>query len=164
MGPDGPTWDERLEDVLITQFVRRHRAVLAGVTAAATVAMAAAFYLSTRPPPDDGVVHVSIEPVATGVGDAPAVVSEDGVMILGYRLTPDRGTDTVRALGLVGPAVRASSVELRTATLPGRAVLADVSVVPGCDDPRSATATLAAYGPVPSGSRACSSSSRWRST
>ena len=146
-GPDGPSWAERLEDAGITHFVRRRRAALACVMVAATVAVVgAALYVRTRPPPDDGVVAVTIEPAPTSEGVVGGGLSADGVMTLGYRLTPARSTDTLRALGLVGPAVRASSVHVRTEGAPGQPVLVDVSLVPGCDDPRSVTSTLVDYG------------------
>ena len=146
-GPDGPTWAERLEDAGITRLVRQHRAVIASVLGAAAVALVGtAFYVSTRPPPDDGVVAVTIEPAPTGNDVVGGHFWVDGVMTVGYRLTPTRSTDTVRVLALVGPAIRASAVNTRTEATPGQPVLVDVSVVLGCDDPRSVMAGSDAYG------------------
>ena len=146
-GPDGPTWDERLEDAGITLFVRQHRAVLASVIGVAAVALVGtAVYVSTRPPPDDGVVAVTVGPAPTGESVVRGDPSVNGMMTFRYQVTPTRSTDTVRALELVGPAVRTSTVHARTQAAPGRPELVDVSVVLGCDDPRSTTATPDAYG------------------
>lgn len=134
-GVEGPSFAERLETAGVAPWVRRHRVVLASVTAVVVLAATGlTAVVWTRPAPEDTVMAaVVVDSQPSGTMPVP---SSGGIMSFDYTLTPERPSDRFRVLGMEGPGIRASSAASPggTNTSTG-AIVSTVSVVPECDDP-----------------------------
>jgi hypothetical protein len=130
-GVESPSWGERLESAGVTPWVRRHRAAVASVTAAALLVVGAGVvWQRTRPEPLDMTVAVT----ATDADSNEVQVTDTGALSYDYDLSPARPGDSVRTAGLIGPGIASSFGDTSRDPRP-RTVTDAVYVVPGCDDP-----------------------------
>lgn len=138
-GEDGPTWAERLESAGITRRLRRHRVPLAGAAVVALLAGGGwAVRVRTAPPPPETQVRATVVDAAPDgslqfVDRSQLYVGSGSVIV-----TPSDPRDVITVHGVVGPGVRASSV---TSAAAGPGTPTALSVVTGCDDPRSVDPT-----------------------
>lgn len=144
-GRDGVTWGERLESAGITPWLRRHRRRL--VAGAAVVVLAGAGWTArdrSEPPPLDPVIRATADDAGT---DSPLQFRDNasrGLLSTTVVVTPSTPGDVIEVRGLDGPGIRASSASpAATGTGAGRAT--DVTIVPGCDDPRALDASAEDY-------------------
>ena len=111
----GRTWAERLEDAGVTPWLRRHRAVVASVTAIAVLASTGVVaYRTLVPPPLDPEIRVAATPVVPSqyvIGDSSQAFDQIGIFNTGlslrsaYALVRDGGPDgsSYRITGLPAP-------------------------------------------------------------
>jgi hypothetical protein len=145
-GNDATTWSERLDAVGLTPWLRRHRTVLAVVSALVLVAgVTTAAWVRSRPP--EQLTDLALTARDWVSGDSPGIVFYgDGTFSASYWVSPERPGDTATVLGLTGPGIRASQVHPVTgAPAENGAAVADVAAVIGCDDSRVLAATPADF-------------------
>ena len=144
-GNDVPTVRERLESSGVAPWSRRHVLAL-GIATAVVVSgvVLGVGWKQGQPPPLDPTISATVGD-AMADGTAPQVpgTTYDGELALALRVEKVDERDAIEILGVTGPGVRAS----RAVPAEGASGLgvADVFVIPGCDDPRSFTATFADY-------------------
>ncbi len=144
-GNDEPTVRERLESSGAAPWVRRHRLAL-GITAALVVSalVLGVGWAQGRPPPlDPGIAADVSDAMADGTAPQVPGTTYDGEITLALRVEKGDERDAIEILGVTGPGVRASTA----VPAEGAAALgvAYVFVIPGCDAPRSFTATFDDY-------------------
>ena len=143
-GHDAPTWHERLESRGITPWFRRHRIALA-VGAGAVVAVGAlgSTWVRSQPPPVDPTITATVaDALSNGLATEIPGATYEGFTAVAVKVEPRAG-EAITVLGITGPGIRASrAVRDRTAADDG---VEDVFLAPGCDDPRSFTATFDDY-------------------
>jgi hypothetical protein len=149
LGEESPTtWGERLDDLGVRPWLRRHRVAITTAAACVAVVIAASVVgVRSRPPDLDPTLHVRLSDITptsvpdSDVGggrsiDGPQITDIGGVQRAAYALRPESSDDTAHyaVVGLVGPGVRASSARAH-APLPARPFAGDVDVVLDCNDP-----------------------------
>lgn len=145
-GHDGATWRERLRSAGITPWLARHpRRLVVGSVALVLLFTSWTLYRLSVPPPVDPRVRADVVDASPDGSLHFADPSDGDVLTVTVAVTPSTPGDTVAVRGIEGPGVRASatSAAAPSSTVDGTAT--DVSVVTGCEDPRSSDASPDAY-------------------
>jgi hypothetical protein len=148
-----PSLAERLEDVGVLPWMRRHRPLVVALTAAGIAGVVGlAVHQATQPPPLDPRVTAALTPlpIAEGGWGAP---SPDRSIVVGRMLvTGVTPGETVAVAGLSGPGLGATSAAPLDGSQPGtypdpdpRAMPWTTSATIDCASPRSLTAQPSDY-------------------
>lgn len=133
---DEPTAEERVRRAVAGSGARgwlsRHRLLLAGSVGVLVLVAGVITYVSTRPPPVDPVIHVSVVGFMGGGGgdlDAEGRPRRSAT----YQLTADVGGDVNSVVGVVGPGLTAASTTIGD-VLYGRPQVGDLGAAIDCTD------------------------------